>query len=151
MQRYSDLGERLIAGVVPLSQDRTKVLIVQSTRRKGWILPKGGWETDERLATEAAVREAWEEAGILCRVLRDLGTIKEVRPASSSSSSSTSSAAGQMRSVYHFYEVTVEKEEERWPEMDRRARTWVSYAQAESALRDRPALLEALQRSSMIR
>ncbi|KAI9869363.1 MAG: hypothetical protein M1813_000152 [Trichoglossum hirsutum] len=150
-QRYGDLGERLIAGVVPLSQDRTKVLIVQSTRRNGWILPKGGWETDERLAADAATREAWEEAGIVCRVLRDLGTIKEIRPTSSGSSSSSSSSTTQMRSLYYFYEVLVEKEEERWPEMDRRVRMWVSYAQAESALRERPALLEALARSSIIR
>jgi len=141
-QRYGDLGERLVAGVVPLSQDRTKVLIIQSTKRKGWVLPKGGWETDERLAIDAAIREAWEEAGIVCRVNRDLGIIREV---------SRPPGGGRTPVLYHFFEVVVDKEEERWPEMEKRARLWVSYAQAEMALRERPELLEALRRSSVVR
>jgi len=37
---------------------------VSSARKKEWILPKGGWELDERME-ESAVRETYEEAGIL--------------------------------------------------------------------------------------
>ena len=76
--RYGPKGERLVAGIVPLSADRTQVLLIQSSSRKGWVLPKGGWEADES-EVEAATREAWEEAGIHVTIERDLGVIEEQR------------------------------------------------------------------------
>ena len=72
---YGSQGERLVAGVVPLSADKYYVLLIQSTRRGGWVLPKGGWENDEATAQDAAKREAWEEAGVICTVSRDLGAM----------------------------------------------------------------------------
>ena len=75
---YDDNGKRLVAGVVPVTEDRKQVLLIQSTRRKGWVLPKGGWETDE-MVIEAAKREAWEEAGIEVRIDYDLGRIEDNR------------------------------------------------------------------------
>ena len=39
--------------------------MVSSHHTKGkWVLPKGGWETDET-ALEAAKRETFEEAGVI--------------------------------------------------------------------------------------
>ena len=141
---YGPQGERLVAGVVALSADKAKVLLIQSTRRGGWVLPKGGWETDEGTQQEAAKREAWEEAGIVCTVRRDLGKITEMRP----SSQLTLTAP---KASYQFYEVTVEKEEAEWPEKHKRARQWMTYAQANAALATRPELSEALNRSSIVR
>ncbi|MCJ1259810.1 hypothetical protein MMC24_007649 [Lignoscripta atroalba] len=143
-QRYGEQGERLVAGVVPLSTDKTRVLLIQSTRRGGWVLPKGGWETDEGTQQEAAKREAWEEAGIVCTVQRDLGKISEMRPTSQLS-------AAAPKASYQFYEVSVEKEETQWPEMHKRGRQWMPYSQASAALATRPELLEALNRSSIAR
>ncbi len=133
-----------MAGVVPLSADQTRVLVVQSTRRGGWVLPKGGWETDEGSAQEAASREAWEEAGIVVRVQYDLGSITDMRKNEALSSHAP-------RASYRFFEVIVEKEEAVWPEMHKRSRTWLSYAEAAQAFKDRPELLEALNRSSIQR
>ena len=133
-----------MAGVVPLSADKTRVLVVQSTRRGGWVLPKGGWETDEGSAQDAACREAWEEAGILCRVQYDLGSIPEMR-------GTEQVTAEAPKASYRFFDVIVEKEERQWPEMDKRARQWLSYAEAVAAFQDRPELLEALNRSSILR
>ncbi|KAL8874521.1 MAG: hypothetical protein Q9174_000159 [Haloplaca sp. 1 TL-2023] len=141
-QRYGAQGERLVAGVVPLSNDKTKVLLIQSTRRGGWVLPKGGWETDEGTAQEAACREAWEEAGIVCTVTRDLGTIEEMRPLSQLTPKAP-------KAGYQFYEVGVDREASEWPEKDKRGRQWMSYQQARQALLARPELLEALNRSSI--
>ncbi|KAL8953894.1 MAG: hypothetical protein Q9222_000268 [Ikaeria aurantiellina] len=141
-QRYGPQGERLVAGVVPLSTDKTKVLLIQSTRRGGWVLPKGGWETDEGTAQEAACREAWEEAGIVCVVLKDLGTIPEMRTPAELTPKAPKAA-------YQFYEVRVDREAAEWPEKDKRGRQWVSYQQAKQALLARPELLEALNRSSI--
>lgn len=79
---YGPQGERLVSGIVPLSADRKKVLLVQSKTKKGWVFPKGGWETDEPTSEEAAKREAWEEAGIEVDIIRSLGVIvdKEGKP-----------------------------------------------------------------------
>lgn len=129
--------------MVPLSADKTKVLLIQSVRRGGWVLPKGGWEKDET-AQAAACREAWEEAGIICKVEKDLGKIADTRPPSQLTPNAP-------KASYQFWECTVTEEKTQWPEMHKRARQWVSFAQASQALTSRPELLEALKRSSMKR
>lgn len=142
-QRYGENGERLVAGVVPTNKDKTYVLLIQSTRREEWVLPKGGWETDEE-CTEAAEREAWEEAGIVCQMDYNLGQITESRTPKQLSKDAP-------RALYQFYEVTVVKEENEWPEKHKRNRKWFSYAEAAEALRPRPELAEALRRSTVKR
>ena len=144
--RYNSNGERLVAGVVPLSTDRTQVLLIQSSNRKGWVLPKGGWETDERTQEEAACREAWEEAGIECKIEKDLGGIDEKR-----TEAQIRKNPYAPRASYRFYEVRVKEEKESWPEKHKRDRMWMSFTKAHDLLRDRPELLEALERSSIKR
>lgn len=143
-QRYGTNGERLVAGIVPLSSDKYYVLLIQSTRHDTWVLPKGGWEMDEATAQDAACREAWEEAGIICKVTYDLGCIEEKR----SPSQMTKEAP---RAIYHFFEATVDKLENEWPESHKRNRKWCTYAEAAHALKDRPELLAALNKSTMHR
>ncbi|KAL9074250.1 MAG: hypothetical protein Q9161_002444 [Pseudevernia consocians] len=143
-QRYGAHGERLVAGVVPLSSDKKKVLLIQSTRRGGWVLPKGGWETDEGTAEEAACREAWEEAGIECKIQRDLGKIPDKRPPEQLT-------AHAPKAIFQFYEASVEKEATQWPEKHKRGRQWMSYQEAKDALAPRPELLDALNKSSIVR
>ncbi|AEO71419.1 uncharacterized protein THITE_50961 [Thermothielavioides terrestris NRRL 8126] len=142
-QRYNSKGERLVAGVVPLTEDKSYVMLIQSTRRKGWVLPKGGWETDEE-CHEAALREAWEEAGILVQIVYDLGDIHETSPRKKHSKD-------KQRSLYRFFEVTVTSEEPDWPEREKRERKWFTFAEAKDLLKDRPELQTALERSTMKR
>ncbi|KAK3681540.1 hypothetical protein LTR37_020848 [Vermiconidia calcicola] len=145
-QRYGPAGERLVAGVVPLSADRSQVLLIQSSARKGWVLPKGGWETDEGTQEEAACREAWEEAGIECKIEKELGAIEEKR-----TEAQIKKNPHAPRAEYRFYEVKVKEEKDSWPEAHKRDRKWMSYVKAKEVLRDRPELLEALERSSIKR
>jgi diphosphoinositol-polyphosphate diphosphatase len=140
---YGQGGERLVAGVVPLNETKTHVLLIESTRRTGWVLPKGGWETDEE-CTEAAQREAWEEAGIVCTVDYDLGQITETR-------TEKQILKNAPEALYQFYQVTVTREEAEWPEMHKRNRRWATYAEAKQALAARPELLQALERSTIQR
>ncbi|CAJ2511820.1 Uu.00g074450.m01.CDS01 [Anthostomella pinea] len=140
-QRYNSKGERLVAGVVPLTEDRMYVLLIQSTRRKGWVLPKGGWESDEE-CTEAAEREAWEEAGVSIQIDYDLGDIVDSRPPKKVSKDAP-------KSLYRFYEATVLREETEWPEKHKRERQWFTYSQAKEALAARPELTEALDLSTI--
>ncbi|KAK4162235.1 NUDIX hydrolase domain-like protein [Cladorrhinum sp. PSN259] len=139
-QRYNAKGERLVAGVVPLTADKHYVMLIQSTRRKGWVLPKGGWESDEE-CDEAAAREAWEEAGIVVTIDYDLGEIKETNPRKKH----------KERSLYRFYEATVTSEELEWPEKEKRERKWFTFSEAKEILKDRPELQTALERSTMAR
>jgi len=142
-QRYGPEGERLVAGVVALNEAKTHVLLIESARRNGWVLPKGGWETDEE-CTEAAQREAWEEAGIQCTIDYDLGQITETRTAKQISKNAP-------KALYQFYQVTVTREEDEWPERYKRNRKWATYAEAREALRDRPELIQALDSSTIQR
>jgi len=54
---------RLTAGCIPITNDG-KILFISSAKKKEWILPKGGWESDEEREA-SAVRETYEEAGVL--------------------------------------------------------------------------------------
>lgn len=129
-----------MAGLVALSEDKYYVLLVQSKGRNGWVLPKGGWETDEPTAQEAACREAWEEAGIVCKKIDySLGVAKEMK------------SDNTVKSEYHFFEATVERLEDQWPEMKKRNRVWMTFSQAEAALASRPELLEILKKCTMHR
>ena len=141
---YGPHGERLVAGIVPLSTDKYHVLLIQSTRRGGWVLPKGSWELDEVTAQDAAKREAWEQAGINCEITYDLGMIPEKRGADYQISTAP-------KASYHFFEAVVKKVEAQWPEMHKRSRQWFTYTQAREALAPRPELLEALDRCTMHR
>lgn len=108
------------------------------------MLPKGGWETDEATAQDAAKREAWEEAGIICKITYDLGLISEKRKPDQLTTQAP-------KASYHFFEATVEKQEAEWPEKHKRSRHWFTYTQARQALAERPELLDALDRCTMHR
>lgn len=114
--------------------------MIQSTRRKGWVLPKGGWESDET-CEEAATREAWEEAGIAIQIDYDLGVIEEKRALKMSKD----------QSQYHFFQGTVQSQFEEWPERHKRERNWFTFSQAWEELKTRPELQEALDRSTIKR
>lgn len=59
-------SSRLLACVVALRESALgpQVLLISSAKHESeWIVPKGGWETDET-AEQCAKREADEEAGV---------------------------------------------------------------------------------------
>jgi diphosphoinositol-polyphosphate diphosphatase len=115
--------------------------MIQSSSRKGWVLPKGGWEKDEKTAAAAAAREAWEEAGIIVRVERDLGTILDHRQASAQTPTAP-------KACYQFFEAIVTEARAEWPEKAKRERKWFTFAEAIQQLAQRPELTEALRRST---
>lgn len=105
------------------------------------MLPKGGWELDET-CSEAALREAWEEAGIICHIDSELGEIRETRTAKQISKDAP-------RALFRFFEATVKEEREDWPEKHKRSRKWFTYEEAREMLGGRKELREALERSSL--
>jgi 8-oxo-dGTP pyrophosphatase MutT (NUDIX family) len=65
---------RLVAGCVPILKD-SRILLIRSSGGNGWLIPKGGWEDDENLE-ECAIRESYEESGVLGVLGLKLGTYK---------------------------------------------------------------------------
>lgn len=65
---------RLTTGCVPILRGG-KILFVSASRKSEWILPKGGWEKDETLE-ESAIRESFEEAGVLGTLGKKLDDIQ---------------------------------------------------------------------------
>ena len=132
----------MVAGIVPLTSAKDQVLLIQSTRRGGWVLPKGGWETDEDTVEEAAKREAWEEAGVIVSITKDLGYIYDHRQPSEIT-------AHAPKAKYQFFEAIVDEEKAEWPEKSKRGRKWMTYVEAKESLKNRPELTEALERSTL--
>lgn len=125
-QRY-DGDTRLVAGCLPVMPDG-RVVLIGSVKRTDWILPKGGWESDET-AAESAVREAYEEAGIKGKVTADLGLHEIV-----------SSRGNKSRAAMFLLLVTEVLPD--WPEKHRK-RQLVSLEEA-FALCVRPAVVSVL-------
>lgn len=115
-----------------------EVLMISSLTTKRWILPKG-WPMEGRTMAEAALQEAWEEAGVS-------GIVEPV-------------AVGNFR--YRklvkggipvtlrcdVYRVKVNALADLYPEQSRRQRQWLPLAEAAASI-DEPelqALLQSLQ------
>ena len=93
---------------------------------------------------EAAKREAWEEAGVIVSITKDLGYIYDHREAAEIT-------AHAPRAKYQFFEAVVDEEKGEWPEKSKRGRKWMGYGEAKESLKNRPELIEALERSGVKR
>ena len=62
---HSLTGElvRQVAGTIPITRDG-RVVLISASRKKEWILPKGGWDADET-KEGCAMRESYEEGGLV--------------------------------------------------------------------------------------
>ena len=109
-----------------------QVLLVERSSGKGWGIPKGGIESGER-SQDAALREAWEEAGVEPKsLIQDLGEMRYVKR--------------NRDQVVHLHAVEAQTLLNEWPEAFRRRRAWFSL---EDAIRevDRFSGLEQALRS----
>ena len=94
-----------------------EVLLVTSRRSKRWILPKG-WPMDGSTPAEAAMKEAWEEAGVIGKVRPVcLGIYSYHKDLDSDS---------DLPCVVAVFPVKVKSLAKDWPEKTLRKRRWVS-------------------------
>lgn len=110
---------------------REVLLVTSSTGR--WILPKG-WPMPGKSHGEAALTEAWEEAGVA------KGKVAR-RPLGQFIGTKITPAGDEAPCITRVFAVKVALTADEWPERDRRDRCWVSPAQAvdlvtEEGLRD---------------
>lgn len=116
------------AGAIPLRNGR--LCLVTSRNRKRWVIPKGLIDPGFT-AGDAALQEAWEEAGLV-------GTL-DPQPVGSYLYEKYGGTCHVTVFVMHVTKVTQE-----WPERDSRRRIWVSPAGALRRLDD-PGLIDILR------
>ncbi|KAF9972920.1 hypothetical protein BGZ73_003892 [Actinomortierella ambigua] len=137
-QEYSAEGSRYVAGCVPVDKRGRRILLVSSSKNEGeWVLPKGGWENDES-EEEAAARETWEEAGAIGRITAHLGEYDH----------KIDKRTGVPDSIFIFFELEVQRLEDKWPEMKKRERRWFTFEEAR-AIASKKVMRKAIEQCSL--
>jgi 8-oxo-dGTP pyrophosphatase MutT (NUDIX family) len=98
-----------------------EVLMVTSLGTGRWVLPKG-WPMKGRTLAGAALREAWEEAGVVGQVADS--------PMGSFSYEKLRKGRLPMRCRVEVFRVSVDRLADRWPEGARRKRGWFPVSEA---------------------
>lgn len=130
----SDVRTQFAALCWRVVDKKIQILIITSRGSGRWIIPKG-WPMDGQTPGEAALQEAWEEAGVIGRAdHRPLGLY-----------SYTKYIAGEpdLPCVAMVYGVRVKSLAKSWPEASERKRKWVSRKKA-AALVSEPELARIL-------
>jgi 8-oxo-dGTP pyrophosphatase MutT (NUDIX family) len=111
------------AGVIPFRNDgeHLHVLLITSRRTGRWVIPKGGIEKGFTPA-QAAVREAYEEAGVKGTLSAD--------PLGNFTYNKRSRHGALIPATVEVFAMQVEKELKNWPERAERRLKWVSIADA---------------------
>ena len=114
----------------------TKVLLVTSRTNKRWILPKG-WPIDGMNDSEAAMQEAWEEAGVKKAT---------AEPEAFASFRTKKVLDGGLPAPVEMkvFKVAVAKTKSDYPEAAERKRKWVTPEKAAQMV-DEPALQTILR------
>ncbi|KAG2211791.1 hypothetical protein INT46_007975 [Mucor plumbeus] len=124
-QVFDENDIRQVTGTIAVDPKTNTVLIISSSKHAGvWVLPKGGWESDET-KEQSAERETYEEGSFL-----DYNSF------------------GEIKGNVWFYEFEVQEILENWPEKDFRQRKWCTFEEAMHLLRFKPFMREVLLASS---
>lgn len=117
-----ELKQRQQVGALPyqIVDGQLVVLLVTSSTRQRWVLPKGGIEDGETPA-EAALREAQEEAGVTGKIAADpVGSYNDLKLGKK-----------RLREVMiDIFPLRVKKQFPDWDEDGKRHRQWVTCDEA---------------------
>ncbi len=109
-------------GAIPFvfREHQPLVLMITSRTHERWIFPKGAVETNET-SDDAAVREAFEEAGVKGTALPDLShDVQAVK----------NLEEGPRDMLITYFPLHLEEQFDDWPEKKRRKRHWVTIDEA---------------------
>ena len=103
-------------GVIPFAvkEERIAIMFVTSQQRGRWILPKGNLEEGES-HKKGCKREAFEEAGVKGKILKDFPITMAI---------SKSAESGLVHTAVTYYPMLVTEQADEWPEQDKRERHW---------------------------
>ena len=109
-----------------VQKDKVQVLLVTSRGTGRWIMPKG-WPVDGATPSDAALQEAWEEAGVEGKVMGNaLGVYSYFK----------NEDGAKMPCIVAVFPIKVRKLADRYPEVGERKRKWFSLKKAAAVLED---------------
>ncbi|WP_306118222.1 MULTISPECIES: NUDIX hydrolase [unclassified Roseitalea] len=118
-------------------KNRLEILLITSRGTGRWILPKG-WIEGAETAAQAAIREAWEEAGIE-------GTLSDAPLGSYRYDKLDADDASSTPCRVDVFALRMDRQAKNWPERGERERKWTTAGKA-ARLVEEPelaALIEA--------
>jgi 8-oxo-dGTP pyrophosphatase MutT (NUDIX family) len=108
---------RLIAQAAAIPMDAGRICVVNSSSGRGWVIPKGRIEPNDS-ARETALKEAWEEAGLVGVLhANPTGTYEYEKNGA--------------RYHVQVFLMDVTEIADAWPEDHRRTRQWIDPDQIE--------------------
>jgi len=117
-----------------VKNDKIQILLITSRTTRRWIVPKG-WPVDKATPYEAALTEAWEEAGVKGKIKGNtVGIYSYVKRDDRTKSPC----------VVVVFAVKVRKLSNTYPEVQQRRRKWVSRKKAAKMV-DEPELKQLLR------
>src|SRR5919108_4556701 len=114
------------AGVIPFrrNRDAIEVCLIRNNGRKKWKIPKGFIDPGETVG-QAALKEAWEEAGLRGRLVGDaIGSYKYTK--------------WNLHLTVFVFLMEVKSEDDEWEESRLRERNWTPLDAAFRRLRKHP-------------
>jgi 8-oxo-dGTP pyrophosphatase MutT (NUDIX family) len=133
--KKSDVRTQFAALCYRVVKKKVKVLVISSRGTGRWIVPKG-WPMDGKTPADAALQEAWEEAGVIGKVVSaplGLYSYQKVRD-----------DAPDFPCVAVVYAVKVKSLAKEFPEAGERRVKWVGRKKA-ARLVDEPELSRILR------
>jgi 8-oxo-dGTP pyrophosphatase MutT (NUDIX family) len=116
-------------------KDEIEILLITSRETKRWVIPKG-WPMPELSDSNAARREAFEEAGVAGRVRRtSVGSYTYDKRLDD---------GGTLACRVHVFPLLVVEKHKTWPEQEERKRQWFERSEA-AFLVDEPGLQELIR------
>ncbi|MCQ0093654.1 NUDIX hydrolase [Roseovarius sp. M141] len=116
--------------------DGIEILLITSRGTGRWVMPKG-WPIEGLTGAEAALREAWEEAGVT-------GAPPAATPIGSYDYGKTQESGYDLAVAVQVYKLHVQGLSDSFPESGERRRAWVSPAKAATMVRE-PGLQDILR------
>jgi 8-oxo-dGTP pyrophosphatase MutT (NUDIX family) len=133
--KKSDVRAQFAALCYRVVKDKVQVLVISSRGTGRWILPKG-WPMDGKTPAEAALQEAWEEAGVIGKVVS--------APLGLYSYQKVQDHAHDFPCIAVVYAVKVKSLSKDFPEAGERRVKWVGRKKA-AKLVDEPELSQILR------
>ena len=120
------MSRREQAGVIPFRRKKgtIEVCLIRNKGRKKWKIPKGFVDSGETVE-QAALKEAWEEAGLTGRLVGDaIGSYEYDK--------------WELRLTVSVYLMEVDNQEDKWEESGFRERAWSPVDEAFEMLKRHP-------------
>ena len=134
--RKTDLRTQFAALCYRVVNDKVQVLLITSRRGGRWIIPKG-WPMHGKAPEDAALQEAWEEAGVKGKVTGPCMGLYSYRKGLNKKTN--------LPCVAMIYPVKVKSISNKFPEAGSRRRKWMTPKKAAAKIRE-PELAGILRR-----